>query len=122
MESILTSIKKLLGIQEEYHHFDADLIMYINGAILGLTQIGVGPESGFVVTGTDDLWTDFIEYEKLLEVVKPLIGFKVRLMFDPPQSSAAVESINNIIKEFEWRAMLVSDPIENWGLEDNDGR
>ena len=42
MDSILTSIKKLLGIAEEYEHFDPDIVMYINSAFSVLTQLGVG--------------------------------------------------------------------------------
>lgn len=116
MESILTSIKKMLGIAEEYHHFDADLIMYINSVILGLTQIGVGPENGYMITGSDDIWYDFIGDEKMLEAVKPMIAMKVRLMFDPPSSSFTIDALRENIKELEWRIMQVSDPVEKWGL------
>lgn len=46
MDSILTSVKKLLGIAEECTDFDADIIMYINMALFALVQMGVGPVKG----------------------------------------------------------------------------
>ena len=38
MNSILTSVKKLLGIAEECTDFDADIIMYINMALFALVH------------------------------------------------------------------------------------
>lgn len=59
-ESILTSVKKLLGIDESYTHFDPDLIMHINSVFSILAQIGVGPANGFFITGEGETWSDFI--------------------------------------------------------------
>lgn len=112
MESILTSIKKMLGIVEEYEHFDPDLIMHINSALSVLTQIGVGPSEGFQIRDANDSWIDFIPDDSKLQLVKSYIYLKVRLLFDPPQSSAAMTSINQQISEFEWRLQVVADPIE----------
>lgn len=103
MESILTSIKKLLGITEEYEHFDADLIMHINSVFLVLTQLGVGPKEGFIIEDDSSLWTDFIEDSLQLQAVKSYMFLKVKLLFDPPLSSAVLESTNRMIAEFEWR-------------------
>lgn len=112
MESILTSIKKMLGIVEEYEHFDPDLIMHINSALSVLTQIGVGPSEGFQIRDANDSWIDFIPDDSKLQLVKSYIYLKVRLLFDPPQSSAAMTSINQQISEFEWRLQVAADPIE----------
>lgn len=112
MESILTSIKKLLGIAEEYTHFDADLIMHINSVLSILTQIGVGPAEGFSIEDDTDVWTDFIQDNKRLESVKSYTYMKVKLMFDPPLSSAVMESYNRTISELEWR-ILISGEEEN---------
>lgn len=103
MESILTSIKKLLGITEEYTHFDSDLIMHINSVFMILTQLGVGPSEGFFITDKYTNWDDFISKGKSLESVKSYMYMKVKLLFDPPQSSAVMESMNRMISEFEWR-------------------
>ena len=103
MESILTSIKKLLGITEEYEHFDADIIMHINSVFLNLTQIGVGPEEGFFIEDETAEWVDFIEDAIQLQAVKSYIYLKVKLLFDPPLSSAVEKAINEQIDELEWR-------------------
>lgn len=112
MESILTSIKKMLGITEEYEHFDADLIMHINSVFMILTQLGVGPDKGFSISGKDEVWSDFLAEEKELELVKSYMYLKVKLLFDPPLSSAVIEVINRQINEFEWRLNAAVDPEE----------
>ena len=106
MESILTSIKKLLGISREYDHFDADIILYINTSLSILSQLGVGPSSGFFIRGEEDLWSDLIQDDHRLELVKSYIHMKVKLLFDPPQSSAAIEAIKNQTSELEWRIIV----------------
>jgi accessory colonization factor AcfC len=103
MESILTSIKKLLGIVEEYTHFDTDIIVHINTVLSILTQIGVGPSSGFSITDKTAVWSDFIGDLATIEFVKSYVYLKVKLIFDPPQSSAAIEAINKTISELESR-------------------
>lgn len=102
-ESILTSIKKLLGITEEYTAFDSDITMHINSVFLTLSQLGVGPVNGFSISSKEEVWIDFIESSNLLNAVKSYVYLKVRLLFDPPTSSSAVDSINRMISEFEWR-------------------
>ena len=112
MESILTSIKKLLGIAEEYTHFDADLIMHINSAFSILTQIGVGPAEGFSIQDKDAKWTEFIPKTPKLEMIKSYMHQKVKLLFDPPTSSAAIEATNRMTSELEWRIQVAADPIK----------
>lgn len=113
-ESILTSIKKLLGIDENYTHFDADIIMHINSVFSILTQMGVGPANGFSISGKDETWSAFItDKPNIFSLVKSYVYMKVRLLFDPPLSSAAIESINRQISEFEWRLFVAADPVEN---------
>ena len=103
MESILTSIKKLLGIAEEDTNFDQDLIMHINSVFMILTQLGVGPSKGFSIKDEHDVWSDYIPEQSSLEAVKSYVYMKVRLMFDPPLSSAVADAINRNISELEWR-------------------
>lgn len=109
MESILTSIKKLLGISEEYEQFDADIIMHINSVFLNLTQIGVGPKQGFIIEDETTEWVDFIDDSIQLQAVKTFIYLKVKLLFDPPLSSAVVEAMKRQIAEFEWRLRLAAE-------------
>lgn len=112
MESILTSIKKLLGITEEYDQFDPDIIMHINSVFMILTQLGVGPAEGFSIEDDTAVWTDFIQDVKKLESVKTYIYLKVKLVFDPPLSSAVIESMNRLINELEWRLNVAAESTE----------
>lgn len=109
-ESILTSIKKLLGVPEEYKQFDADIIMHINSAFSILTQLGVGPSNGFSISDEEKEWHDFIGDDGKIEMVKSYIHLKVKLLFDPPLSSAVIEAINQMVKELEWRINVAVDP------------
>ena len=103
-ESILISIKKLLGIAEDYDHFDPDLIMHINTVFMILHQMGVGPkEAPFMIEDANAIWDDFIGDAKDLQPVKTYIALKVRLAFDPPAASAHMQAITDTIKELEWR-------------------
>ena len=103
MESILTSIKKLLGIDEEYTQFDSDIIMHINSVFLNLTQLGVGPSEGFLIEDDTATWDDFIGDSNQLQAVKSYVYLKVKMLFDPPLSSSVIESMNRMIAELEWR-------------------
>ena len=119
MESILTSIKKLLGIAEEYTHFDADLIMHINSVLSILTQIGVGPAEGFSIKDESSVWEDFVPENSKLELIKSYTYMKVKLLFDPPLISAVIESTNRIISELEWRIQVAVDPVKTIEEEEN---
>lgn len=103
MESILTSIKKLLGIEESCEHFDVDLIMHINSVISILSQLGVGSSKGLRIEDKSTTWNELISDNTDLEYVKTYVYLKVRLLFDPPLSSSVMNSINQIISELEWR-------------------
>lgn len=109
MESILTSIKKLLGIAEEYTQFDADLIMHINSVFSILTQLGVGPSNGFSIEDDSATWDEFIPEGQNVELVKSYIHLKVKLLFDPPLTSAVIEAMNKNIGEFEWRLNVAAE-------------
>lgn len=110
MDSILISIKKLLGIADEYEHFDPDIIMHINSVFTVLTQLGVGPPEGFHIEDESTNWSAFLNDDARLNVVKSYMYLKVKLLFDPPLSSAVIESMNRSISEFEWRLNVTVDP------------
>lgn len=101
--SILTSVKKLLGIAEEYTQFDTDIIIHINTIFMALQQMGIGPNDGFSITDENDLWTDFMEDSILLNSVKTYMYLRVKLLFDPPLTSSTVDSFNKLISELEFR-------------------
>lgn len=110
MNSILTSVKKLLGIAEECEDFDADLIMYINSALFALTQMGVGPEKGYMISDKTAVWEEFIPDAVKAAAVKAYVAVKVRLLgFDPPQSSTTMEALKNTAAEMEWRLNVEFD-------------
>lgn len=109
MDSILTSVKKLLGITEDYEHFDTDIITHINSVFMILTQIGVGPEDGFSITDKTSTWSDFLPDGQNIEAVKTYMYMKVKLLFDPPLSSAVMECMNRSISEMEWRLNIAVD-------------
>ena len=110
MDSILTSIKKMLGIPEEYDHFDPDLIMHINSVLSILTQIGVGPSEGFRIEDDLATWEDFLGDDTDYEAVKSYVHLRVKLLFDTSTlSSAVIESMNRMISELEWRLNAIAE-------------
>lgn len=113
MDSILNSIKKMLGITPDYTHFDSDIIMHINSVFMILQQLGVGPKEGFHIEDESTLWEDYLDDPSKLQIVKSYMGLRVRLLFDPPTSSAHMESIKQQIAEFEWRMNVAVETCEN---------
>lgn len=111
--SILDSIKKNLGIVPEYTAFDDQIILDINAAFSTLHQLGFGPDEGFEITGIDEFWSDIIE-EPRFNFVKSYVCMKVRVMFDPPTSSYALDALHKQIAEYEWR---IKSEIETGGTE-----
>lgn len=109
MDSILNSIKKLLGIMDDYTCFDQDILLQINTALSVLTQVGVGPETGFFVEDANAIWDDFIPDDPRLGMVKTYVFLKVKLAFDPPTSSAVLTSYEQLSKEYEWRLQVATD-------------
>lgn len=116
-ESILTSIKKLLGITEEYEQFDPDIIMHINSVFMILTQMGVGPSKGFRISDKTAVWSDYMSDGQNLDSVKSYIHLKVKLLFDPPLSSSVMECMKQLISELEWRLYTESE-LERGGDSD----
>lgn len=114
MESILTSIKKLLGIAEDYTHFDADIIMHINSVFMVLTQLGVGPSEGFYIEDKSMFWEDFIDDPTQLQAVKTYVYLKVKLVFDPSSvGSSTLASYERQIQELEWRLNVAAESGNN---------
>lgn len=99
--SILTSIKKLLGITESCTDFDTDIIMHINTVLMTLNQLGIGTE-GFQIEDKNAVWSEFVDPNKLA-ATKSYVHLRVKLLFDPPLNSAIIEAIKESIRELEWR-------------------
>lgn len=113
MESILTSVKKAIGgLTEECEHFDPDIIMCINTVFSVLTQLGAGPAEGFCIKDKSAVWSDFCPDDPRLEFIKSYMSIRVRLMFDPPISSAVTEILKRTADELEWRITLAFENKE----------
>ena len=110
-DSILNDIKKLLGLDQTYTIFDTDIIIHINSVFMILNQLGVGPEDGYKITGSSNVWSEFTDDELLFESVKSYIYLKVRLLFDPPQNSSHLQAIQSQISEFEWRLNVAGSEV-----------
>lgn len=115
-ESILTSVKKVLGISEYYEHFDQDILLHLNSVMSILYQLGVGPENGFVVEDDSTTWSDLfdgdIDTNKMM-YVKSYVCLRVRLLFDPPASSGAIDAMERQMRELEWRITVTRDPRDD---------
>lgn len=110
MDSILNSIKKLIGMDPEYTQFDTDLIIYINSMFAILKQVGVGPENGFSISDDSATWDEYLpDYDKNFEFVKTYIQQRVKLVFDPPLTSSVLDAMKETIKELEWRLNIAGE-------------
>lgn len=120
MDSILDSVKKQLGLID-VSEFDADIIMHINGAITTLTQLGVGPEEGYIVVDDQNTYEQFLGPDHPgVSQVKLYLYYKTKLGFDPPQSSAVIEVLKNLIAETEWRLNVLCDKGVDEGGDKNE--
>lgn len=109
IQSILDSVKKNLGIGSTYAVFDPDILTHINTTFAVLNQLGVGPKMGFMIEDSDAKWVDYIETDDNLNMLKTYIYLKVRLAFDPPQTSFAIASLEKQASELEWRLNIYAD-------------
>lgn len=109
MDSILNSVKKMLGIEAEDTNFDTELIFHINTVLGVCFQLGVGPtDEPFMITGANEIWEDFIPEDQIVSV-QTYVFIKVKLIFDPPSSSFVLSSYQDLAKEFEWRCNVDSE-------------
>lgn len=115
-ESILLSVKKMLGLDKDYDVFDPELIIHINTVFGTLHQLGVGPEDQFRISGDSDLWSEFTTEGEQTDEVKSYVYLRVRLLFDPPSSSFVLSSFKEQLQELEWRLNVKADEIK--GIED----
>lgn len=102
-ESIFNTLKEMIGPLEDSDAFDIDFLVHINTILAVLTQIGVGPTTGFEITGSDETWGMLLEESPLLNHVKTYMYLRLKKIFDPPESGTLMESIQKLIDELEWR-------------------
>lgn len=102
-QSILKSVKKILGIDPDYTAFDLDIITHVNSAFSTLHQLGIGPSDGFMIENDEALWVDFVGTDPLLNQVQPYVCLRTRIAFDPPTTSYLIGALEKQILELEWR-------------------
>lgn len=108
-DSILEEIKALIGGLVGCDQFDTDIIIHINTALSILTQLGVGPKTGFAIRDKTAVWSDFIPEDTGLEMIKTYVFMKVKLVFDPPLNATVLNSMKDSVKEYEWRINVAAD-------------
>lgn len=109
-ESILTSVKKLIGMTEEYDVFDIDLITHINSVFMILRQLGVGPTNGFSIKDDSAKWSEFLPLDDPnFNGVQTYMYLKTQMVFDPPSSSIMKECRQKMLDELEWRLHVEAD-------------
>lgn len=111
-DSILNNVKKNLGIDASYTEFDEDVITHINSVFSILHQLGVGPDAGFYITGTTELWSTYLTGTTLLNAVKTYMYLRVRVLFDPPTTSYQIDAMNRQIDELGWRLNVAREETE----------
>lgn len=111
--SILKSTKKILGVGEADTSFDVDIMTHINSVLAVLTQVGIGPNNGYMIEDDTATWDAFIDTDPRLNLVKTYLYLRVRLMFDPPGTSYAIDAMEKQIAEFEWRLNVMREE-ESW--------
>lgn len=111
-ESVLTTIKKLLGLDEDYTHFDTDIILHINTVLMAAGQLGI--EIAQHVTSSDETWLSILKKPRDdLEALKTYIYLKVRLLFDPPTNSFTIGALEKLAQEYEWRLNVQAEGGDN---------
>lgn len=108
-DSILNSVKLNLGIPEDHTEFDTDILMHINSAFSVLHQVGASPEAGFSINDEFSDWSDFVQGVQNVQMVKTYVCLKVKLIFDPPNTSYALASMEKVVSELEWRLNMLED-------------
>lgn len=103
IDSILLSVRSICGVADDDDSFDSQLLPLINAQLLDIVQIGVGNDD-VIVTGVDETWSEFNPlYPELTGPITTIVGLGTKLIFDPPSSGMATESINKQIDRAIWR-------------------
>lgn len=99
--SILMTVRQMIGPSASYDAFDLDLIISINAAFSRLCQLGVGPEIPYKITGPENTWDEFMT-DGYQEEIKQYVYLKTRMVFDPPASGTVAKSYEEQIAMLEW--------------------
>lgn len=119
-ESILATIKKMLGLDADYTAFDMDIIVLINGAFMTLHQLAIGPKEGFSIRDYSSKWCDFLTNEINVRAAQDYIYMKVRMVFDPPGNAFVMSAFEEQCKELEWRLCAQAESVMEFDFVKND--
>jgi hypothetical protein len=120
-DSIFVSIKKMLGLEDNYTPFDSDILVHINSALMTLTQLGIGPEEGFIVEDYSTTWGDFLTNKVMLGAVKNYVYTYVKMLFDAPSNSFVMESLKSKLEEMGWRLKVQAESVKTFDfITDNE--
>lgn len=108
MSSILNDVKQTLGLLPDDTSFDLDIILHINSVFGNLNQLGVGPDEGFEIKDAADEWIGLFE-AKYLNPIKSYVFLRVKLLFDPPTTGFATNSMERQITELEYRINVAAE-------------
>ena len=111
MDSILLSVKKMIGVPREYTVFDTDIITHINTTFDVLNQMGVGPEEGFSISDESTEWNEYLTYGQESNIVRSYMYLKVRTLFDPPTNASLFGVYEKQLQEYEWRLLIFADEL-----------
>ncbi len=121
-DSILTSIKKSMGLLEQFTAFDQDVIMHINSVFMVLDQVGVGPPQGFMIEDKSTTWQEFFDKQPTktgkipnLAAVRTYMHLKVKMLFDPPQHGPTEDAMIKYAQELEWRLKIQAEEVDGSG-------
>lgn len=109
--SILDSVKKVLGFDPEFTEFDLDVVMHINSAFGSLQQLGVGSDTGFIIQDNTILWSQYISDLLYLNMAKQFTYMSVRLAFDPPSTSFGILAIQKQLEELSLRINIATESL-----------
>lgn len=113
-QSILDSTKKSLGVPTDYDVFDPDIIMHINTVMSTLYQLGVGPTTPFTIDDNSETWEQFLaEDTSVLAMVRSYVYIRVKLLFDPPTTSFAIDALKKTAEEYEWRLNVQAEGVNH---------
>lgn len=112
-QSILNTIKKMIGFDKDYNHFDTDLIVQINSCFSILGDLDVGPPGGFYITDASNTWVEYTFSPDYIGMVKNYVYIKTKLVFDRPETSYAIESLTKMAAELEWRLHMESERLKD---------
>jgi hypothetical protein len=119
-DSILLSIKKMLGLEADYTPFDTDITIFINSTLMVLTQSDIGPKEGFRITGPSETWTEFLTNNVMIESAKEYVYLKVKLVFDPPSNSSVSNMMDSKANELLSRMIIQAESADQFDFMSED--